>query len=87
LTSGKTLVYAAEASQLYSIPSGPHEGADVAFPGAVTSILTNPIWVVKIRMFTTHPKDPAAYRNTWRTSPPSVPTVPIHTEIDNLPTT
>jgi len=30
---------------------------------AATAILTNPIWVVKVRMFTTDPKDPTAYRN------------------------
>ena len=74
LTSGKTLLYAAEASQFYPVLSGSHEVVDLAFLGAVTSILTNPIWVVKIRMFTTHPSDPTAYWNTWRTSPPYAPT-------------
>lgn len=68
MTSGKTLVYAAQASQSYLVRSDPHEVADFVFSGAVTSILTNPIWVVKIRMFTTHPNDPTAYRNLWRTS-------------------
>ena len=34
--------------------------------GAVTAIMTNPIWVVKVRMFTTRPEDPTAYRNLWR---------------------
>ncbi|KAI0081449.1 mitochondrial FAD carrier protein [Panus rudis PR-1116 ss-1] len=29
---------------------------------AVTAIMTNPIWVVKVRMFTTKPDDPTAYR-------------------------
>ncbi|KAI0723569.1 mitochondrial FAD carrier protein [Earliella scabrosa] len=32
---------------------------------AVTAIMTNPIWVVKVRMFTTQAKDPAAYRGLW----------------------
>lgn len=32
---------------------------------AVTAILTNPIWVVKVRMFTTTPDSPTAYRNLW----------------------
>ncbi|KAI0352751.1 mitochondrial FAD carrier protein [Trametes cingulata] len=32
---------------------------------AVTAIMTNPIWVVKVRMFTTRPKDPTAYRSLW----------------------
>lgn len=28
--------------------------------------MTNPIWVVKVRMFTTQANDPAAYRSLWR---------------------
>jgi solute carrier family 25 (mitochondrial folate transporter), member 32 len=28
--------------------------------------MTNPIWVVKVRMFTTRADDPKAYRNMWR---------------------
>ncbi|KAI0092496.1 mitochondrial FAD carrier protein [Irpex rosettiformis] len=32
---------------------------------AVTAIMTNPIWVVKVRMFTTRPEDPTAYRSLW----------------------
>ncbi|TBU50557.1 mitochondrial FAD carrier protein [Dichomitus squalens] len=32
---------------------------------AVTAIMTNPIWVVKVRMFTTKPSDPTAYRSLW----------------------
>ena len=70
LTSGKTLLYAAEASQLYPVPSDSREVVHAVFSGAATAILTNPIWVVKVRMFTTHPKDPTAYRSLWRTSPP-----------------
>ncbi|PSS31985.1 hypothetical protein PHLCEN_2v2227 [Hermanssonia centrifuga] len=27
--------------------------------------MTNPIWVVKVRMFTTRPGDPLAYRDLW----------------------
>lgn len=34
--------------------------------GAVTAIMTNPIWVVKVRMFTTQPNDPTAYRSLLR---------------------
>ncbi|CAL1703355.1 unnamed protein product [Somion occarium] len=30
---------------------------------AVTAVMTNPIWVVKVRMFTTRPDDPNAYRS------------------------
>ncbi|GJE84809.1 mitochondrial FAD carrier protein [Phanerochaete sordida] len=32
---------------------------------AVTAIMTNPIWVVKVRMFTTRPDDPTSYRSLW----------------------
>ncbi|KAH9019579.1 mitochondrial FAD carrier protein [Lactarius deliciosus] len=33
--------------------------------GAVTAILTNPIWVVKVRTFTAPPNSPAAHRGLW----------------------
>lgn len=32
---------------------------------AVTAILTNPIWVVKVRMFTSRPDSPDSYRGLW----------------------
>ncbi|KDQ65082.1 hypothetical protein JAAARDRAFT_28748 [Jaapia argillacea MUCL 33604] len=32
---------------------------------AATAVITNPIWVVKVRMFTTHPDSPIAYRGLW----------------------
>ncbi|KAI0786496.1 mitochondrial carrier domain-containing protein [Abortiporus biennis] len=32
---------------------------------AVTAIMTNPIWVVKVRMFTTRADSPNAYRGLW----------------------
>ncbi|KAG8851503.1 hypothetical protein FRB96_009176 [Tulasnella sp. 330] len=32
---------------------------------AITALLTNPIWVVKVRLFTTPPNDPTAYRGLW----------------------
>ncbi|KAH9988171.1 mitochondrial carrier domain-containing protein [Russula vinacea] len=32
---------------------------------AVTAILTNPIWVVKVRTFTAPPNSPAAHRGVW----------------------
>ncbi|EJD00884.1 mitochondrial carrier [Fomitiporia mediterranea MF3/22] len=32
---------------------------------AVTAIMTNPIWVVKVRMFTTRIDNPVAYRSLW----------------------
>ncbi|KAG6375022.1 mitochondrial carrier domain-containing protein [Boletus reticuloceps] len=33
--------------------------------GAATAIMTNPIWVVKVRMFTTRADDPKSYRGLW----------------------
>ena len=68
-TSGQTLLYAAEASQSFPVSSDSGGSSSVVSSGAATAILTNPIWVVKIRMFTTHPNDPTAYRNLWRASP------------------
>jgi solute carrier family 25 folate transporter 32 len=35
---------------------------------AVTAILTNPIWVVKVRMFTTKANSAVAYTSLWGTS-------------------
>ncbi|KAH7924825.1 mitochondrial carrier [Leucogyrophana mollusca] len=32
---------------------------------AATAIITNPIWVVKVRMFTTKPTSPSSYRGLW----------------------
>jgi solute carrier family 25 folate transporter 32 len=34
--------------------------------GAVTALMTNPIWVVKVRMFTTEANAPGAYKTLWR---------------------
>ncbi|KAG8958308.1 hypothetical protein FRC03_009266, partial [Tulasnella sp. 419] len=32
---------------------------------AITAVVTNPIWVLKVRMFTTRPGDPNSYRGLW----------------------
>ncbi|EIM85491.1 mitochondrial carrier [Stereum hirsutum FP-91666 SS1] len=32
---------------------------------AVTAVITNPIWVVKVRMFTSRADNPTAYRGLW----------------------
>ncbi|KAG9317081.1 mitochondrial carrier domain-containing protein [Chiua virens] len=32
---------------------------------AATAIMTNPVWVVKVRMFTTRAGDPTSYRGLW----------------------
>ena len=37
--------------------------------GVVTAILTNPIWVVKVRTFAAPPNSPAAHRGLWSTCP------------------
>lgn len=49
-------------------PSSPL--SDTPHPGAVTAIMTNPIWVVKVRMFTTRADNPHAYKNLWSTCTP-----------------
>ena len=89
LSSGQTLLYAAEASQCYPVNSDSLKAVDVVFLGAATAILTNPIWVVKVRMFTTHPKDPAAYRGLWRACLPllrkSLVEADLHIDTENLP--
>ena len=36
---------------------------------AVTAMLTNPIWVVKTRIFATAKHDPTAYRGLWGERP------------------
>lgn len=41
-------------------------------------MLTNPIWVVKTRMFSSSPKDPAAYRGLLRTSCSRSASSPCH---------
>ena len=37
----------------------------VSSAGAITAVMTNPIWVVKTRMFTTRVDDKRAYRNAF----------------------
>ncbi|KAF5371967.1 hypothetical protein D9615_008072 [Tricholomella constricta] len=32
---------------------------------AVTAVMTNPFWLVRVRMFTTHANSPSAYRGLW----------------------
>ncbi|KAG6878353.1 hypothetical protein C0993_008111 [Termitomyces sp. T159_Od127] len=32
---------------------------------AVTAIMTNPFWLVRVRMFTSHADSPSAYRGLW----------------------
>ena len=35
--------------------------------GSITAIMTNPFWLVRVRMFTTRPDSPSAYRGLWGT--------------------
>lgn len=35
------------------------------FAGAVTAIITNPLWLVRVRMFTSPADSPTAYRGLW----------------------
>ena len=64
-----TLMYSAEASELIS--GDPCTcGTILHYPpptGAVTALMTNPIWVVKVRLFTTKQGAPQAYRGLWGT--------------------
>ena len=38
--------------------------------GIITAVMTNPLWVVKTRMFTSTPGSPGAYKNVFRAAPP-----------------
>lgn len=66
-SSGQHLLAAAEASE----PSRPvpHAGLSCSHVGAVTAMVTNPIWVVKTRVFATGRSDPA-YGGLWSESKP-----------------
>lgn len=35
------------------------------FAGAVTAIITNPLWLVRVRMFTSRADSPTSYRGLW----------------------
>lgn len=37
--------------------------------GAVTAVITNPLWLVRVRMFTSQVNSPNAYRGLWGTRP------------------
>lgn len=80
LSAGQHLLASAESGQ--SGPLAPqrlrHSMVAIAYTsfvaaGIVTAVMTNPIWVVKTRMFTSRADDPKAYKNVFRQSdPPSV---------------
>ncbi|KAH9047136.1 hypothetical protein EDB84DRAFT_1575449 [Lactarius hengduanensis] len=49
-----------------SLPGvAPRRAMPANSPGAVTAILTNPIWVVKVPTFPAPPNSPAARRGLW----------------------
>lgn len=56
--------------QMTSNPDGPLTSAQYltasAEASAVTALMTNPIWVVKVRMFTSSPGSQYAYPTLWR---------------------
>src|ERR1700734_1130416 len=60
------------------------------FPGAVTAIMTNPLWLVRVRMFTSRPDSPTAYRGLWgaccATSFPSLAISMLISMLDGLST-
>lgn len=38
----------------------------ISYPkGAVTAIITNPLWLVRVRMFATTKESPGAYKGLW----------------------
>lgn len=69
-SSGQHLLAAAEASEPLSLQGSTRGTLDLledeANPvGAVTAMLTNPIWVVKTRVFATGKNDPKAFKGLW----------------------
>jgi hypothetical protein len=40
-------------------------GTLLPFTGAVTAIITNPLWLVRVRMFASQADSPTAYRGLW----------------------
>ncbi|TFY66298.1 hypothetical protein EVG20_g4790 [Dentipellis fragilis] len=64
MSAGQYLLCSAEASPHPSSPARA-DAILMLVPGAVTAILTNPIWVVKVRMFTSTADSPTAYRGLW----------------------
>ncbi|KAG8699323.1 hypothetical protein FRC09_006685, partial [Ceratobasidium sp. 395] len=64
-------LYAAIKSRVFNSPDPRAPAAPMtnliasAEASAITALLTNPIWVVKVRMFTTQPGQPGAYRGLW----------------------
>jgi solute carrier family 25 (mitochondrial folate transporter), member 32 len=63
LSAGQYLLYSAEASS-------PSEFSSFCYLltghiGAVTAVMTNPLWVVRVRMFTTQADTPGAYSGLW----------------------
>jgi solute carrier family 25 (mitochondrial folate transporter), member 32 len=65
------LVCSAQASEfaiLRFLDAVDSDYSNTLLTGVATAILTNPIWVVKVRMFTTKPASPTSYRNLFRMS-------------------
>lgn len=71
LSSVQYLTASAEASKgtIYPVSRPCIRNTHTFHAGAITALLTNPIWVVKVRMFTSPPDDPQAYRGLIRALP------------------
>ena len=66
LGAGQHLLASAESGE----PLNGHKFRDLAVlicfnSGIITAVMTNPLWVVKTRMFTTAPDSPLAYKNVF----------------------
>ncbi|EUC56275.1 flavin-adenine dinucleotide transporter, putative, partial [Rhizoctonia solani AG-3 Rhs1AP] len=64
-------LYAAIKSKMFDMPDPRAPAPPMtnliasAEASVITALLTNPIWVVKVRVFTTQPGQPGAYRGLW----------------------
>ena len=63
MSPGAYLLCSAQASSKSTFFSQLLVSKRYQFAGAATAVITNPIWVVKVRMFTTRADSPTAYRS------------------------
>lgn len=66
LSPAQHLLASAESGRQTRCRLGVHRSSHLPdFEGIITAILTNPLWVVKTRMFTTTSSSPHAYKNVF----------------------